>query len=515
MFISPEEKTRYRILKHAIDMSKDHFQGKGDKIPKAEIEHALDKLQTTITLIKSKVKGYKDQALALHKQDPSQDIEDILDDATDIFIVQYADAIKAYLENMKKGLIGLIVHKQLTQKQVKLFTEIKEKLDGMRGAKDQQIQFLIYDWFETGSTLNSADHLMSLWEGTKEKVDMSSVYSEVGGMRVHFTVLNLSPKQREEILKGVQKASSLLKQSKFPKLDKAAYGDVAIIEGNTNSDASYDKTHDTIWVNLKNQTPYNEDVFVQALIHEICHRYYEHVLDATDKKNWDNFYKHIMGQTKSLTLESMKKPLIGDSMSLDHGIYIHAKNKKGVDELVPPGVDRIISVKAGNPAPNMPSLKINIYTIQTHVRGVTQLITDLDLLRVGFFPTQYASEDPEEFLAEAMSLSITGLLNPKIKKLIEDGLNNHFVIPYTDTINNIVTKPVSTSQFAEYSMQEIKDLQPIFKKVYTNPHASNALKEQATEIRELIIEVMGNGKPYFLPKHKIDHFLSEAHKLEA
>lgn len=522
MYIPRQEKVRLikaQMMKRAIDMSKDHFKGKGGLVPRTEIEQALHNLKATVSLIKTKVKAFKAKVEAVHAEDPTQYMEDILDDAREAFIMQYSDSIISYIEGMKKGLIGLLSYKELTPAQIKLYAGIKEKLDGLRLVKGQQVEMLVYDWFEEGSTLKSSDHLLTLWQKTSEKAEGSSseeggdIYTDVGGIRVHF--VGIPQDQREPILHGIKKASSLIKQSKFPKIDKAAYGDIVIVSNSTTPSASYDATHDMIWVNLKKQTPFNEDFFVQTLIHEICHRYYEHVLDAKDKQNWENFYKHVLTKNKELTIDTIKRPMVGDSLSKDHGIYIHAKNKKGVDELVPPGLDLVISVKAGQPAPHMPSMRINVYTVSTHIHGVTEIITDLDLLRIGFFPTQYSSEDSEEFLAEAMSLSITGLINPKVKEFIEEGLNTHFVIPYTDTIKNIVTKPVQTSQFIEYSSQGLKELQPLFKQVFQNPQASKDLKDLAMELRELIIDAMAMGasKTYMLPRAKVEHFLSEVHKL--
>ena len=210
----------------------------------------------------------------------------------------------------------------------------------------------------------------------------------VGSFTTHNTI-GASGKDLAKAVGAIEKAirgAKSLSSSDFPGFQSMVTGDLYLVGeiGRKSWGAWYMPGKDSIYLR-PNVRGLSEEKMARHLVHEIAHRYWLKKLDADFKKRWTRYHNSIRnGIDVSLPKEGEAVPF---EVNGKKGVTVHYREKPGK-----------ILLKDGDKPIGM----TNPMTLIKWMR---------DNAEMSAYPTNYASTDPEEHFAEALSLLAFGDLD--------------------------------------------------------------------------------------------------------
>jgi hypothetical protein len=199
-----------------------------------------------------------------------------------------------------------------------------------------------------------------------------------------FTLVNQTKVDPKAIVKTLELAEKLIRQSDIPNVKSILYGSVIIatkLKGKANVMAFYVSSEDTIY--LQAIKSYSHKV-EKTLLHEIGHRYYRKFAKAESKREWDKHHDDVG--------KSGKKLEEGSIVHLSDGTYEYYKTDFH---------------KSGRGFQMMAMLRDPVS--KKHIGYVDHAVATRSIS----YPTAYAGTNAEEHFCEAFSLYLLGELQPE------------------------------------------------------------------------------------------------------
>ena len=197
-----------------------------------------------------------------------------------------------------------------------------------------------------------------------------------------FTLVNQTKKDPAAVVKTVELAEKLIRQSDIPNVKSVLYGPVIIATKLVASSLAFYKTkQDTIYIQeLKSYS----HVVEQTLLHEIGHRYYQKFAKAKSKTEWGKHHDEVG--------KSGRKLEEGDIVYLSDGAYeYYGTDYQGSGKKV-----RMLALLR-NPVSKKP---VGHLDYEVASRSIS-------------YPTYYARTDAEEHFCEAFAMYLLGTLQPE------------------------------------------------------------------------------------------------------
>lgn len=445
------------MKKTAIDININPMHDKNLDITSHEVEQMLHHLVTQEEDLKHKVKKYLDEHTTPMQLmfSSSAELNQILTPLAE----GMASELSTFIKSLGYVLTLLWSKKDLSKKYMEECSEINStyivaqhnvKLSLVKGMANTRIPMAL------------ASRLKDIWDTSKDK----EYKLTIEGFRLHITAPKLTKKRLDKAVEDIKSITAIVKSSKVPHFASALYGEMFIADGEAlgNIAAHYNISSDTISINEASLDK-NVEYVTHSLIHELGHRYFRKVLNDTERADWENFYQTIQVQ------KTNAKPKLGDSIFFDWGVY---------DPEAIPGQDIITDL-------DFDEMGFDLYVYKA--KKGTHTISIHQLLKVGAFPTVYASTNSEEFFCETISLYHTGKMRSSAKAMVEKGFINRFVMPYQEV------KVQATD-----ALDEILNHQQVFKfKTLAEVSLSSRFISQAQ--KTFLTDFLDNLTKYD-PKHK-------------
>ena len=378
----------YRV---AIDLDKDYFKD-SDKFKNVKIEYAERRLREFVNLYNK----LRDRTLKNAEHGISYSLT-ITEDGKLTFLLM---DVLGYLITFK--VLKPIQRKKLVAIYNKLFNATE-----MRG-------FFEKEWVKSKpKILEMANHLLNIWLNSENR-DLSSNgqdFIKIGKVHLFFSDSSLTPQDKENLIRIVEEAGKIMASSKVPHFANAFYGNIFVISHNKMHDhfAYYYRSTDMVYLNssLLKKTSIKDGI--RVVIHELGHRYYAKVLNIKEKEAWETYYSELISRPYDASLA----PKVGDSVYLEVGLSYMFDSE--------PGEDKITRIELDSTG--------LVHTYYFEVDGVSYYFTDADLSKLGYFPTAYSKENPEEFFCETISYYSMGMVRTSIRSILEKEFENHFMPP--------------------------------------------------------------------------------------
>jgi hypothetical protein len=199
-----------------------------------------------------------------------------------------------------------------------------------------------------------------------------------------FTLANQTKADPKAIVKTLELAEKLIRQSDIPNVKSILYGSVIIatkLVGEANVMAFYNYQQDTIYIQaLKSYS----HVVEKTLLHEIGHRYYRKFAKTESKREWDKHHDDVG--------KSGRKLEEGDIIYLSEGTYEFYKTD---------------FYKSGKKVRMLASLRDPVS--KKHISNIDYEVATRSIS----YPTAYSRTSAEEHFCEAFSMYLLGILQPE------------------------------------------------------------------------------------------------------
>ena len=279
------------------------------------------------------------------------------------------------------SLVHLLIHdKQVPKSQVALFEKTVREFQRRRVPKD------VLGWFVRHGKMVAmlADSINWPDKGTSKEQSQDIVMSiDDHGIDTSLVLHNQSGKDITANVKMLEAAVTLMLGSGVPRVDEIIYGDVYLvgdIERRKSIMAKYYVERDTIFVLVVQRFA---DSFMQSLIHEFGHRYYQKIMASGRKSEW-NTHHNALGRSAT----RMTAPKIGTMIPTRSG-------EEAVVSVAPFG-------RSGKMAITLAGGGMIWLDDYLRVEGGNA--------RKRVYPSLYAAKNDEEHFCEAFAFYCTGEL---------------------------------------------------------------------------------------------------------
>ena len=227
----------------------------------------------------------------------------------------------------------------------------------------------------------TSPRLQLLYQAGQKWPDKTDADSEQkfrwGAFTIHNTVA-LTGDPLEKIKDALKRVEVLVKASPVPGIEKVLYGDVMIVAkiNKGNVVAFYTPGEDVVYLRPSHQSGTDE---IEALVHELGHRYLSKFIDKKVKANWARYHNtlpYLRGESGTLPKEGEPFPFL-------------IKGVKGTAIVQKIEGDKFFVNEIG-------------YITKSAIERILENKTK--------YPTAYAAKDYEEHFCESLALNATGHL---------------------------------------------------------------------------------------------------------
>lgn len=286
----------------------------------------------------------------------------------------YGDAILLF--RSMHALAPLVLReKQVPTHRARSFTSAVKELDRRRVPKD------LPGWFRKHGRVLELLVESASWP---DKGTIETLSIRVDNLTVH----NQTDKDVTANVKLLETATNLMRESGVPRIDEAIYGDVYLvgsISRNHNLSAQYIPARDVMIVLLVKRF---EAKFVESVIHEFGHRYWQRFLGQEARTEWARH--HLRVHDDAANAYVFRIPKVGESLP-----YTHGGPKVVTDVRTHPSRGQILVLEDGS------AITLDNYWKVSRKNEI-----------MSAYPTLYAAGDKEEHFCEALAHYCLGELAP-------------------------------------------------------------------------------------------------------
>ena len=246
----------------------------------------------------------------------------------------------------------------------------------------------IVKWFDLNEKkINFLYDAVTKWELKGEGKETEQKFT-LGPFTVHNT-LGLTGAKLDGMKDTLLKVISKMQHLPLPDFGKALYGEIYLVGQirKAKNLAWYRHDDDTVYV--RPFTKYSTG-FAQAVIHELCHRYWTKFLPRSLQQDWNLWYMRVGGSVKDTEF-----PKVGDVLE----VHVRGYNKVPRVQQIKFDYGKPLLMIGENAADEL--IPISLTTYLNAVKG--QRLQ-------GAYPTAYSATSYEEYFCEAASLLALGEL---------------------------------------------------------------------------------------------------------
>ncbi len=229
-----------------------------------------------------------------------------------------------------------------------------------------------------------------------EKEEGTDELFTLGSFRVHNTV-GAEGAELDSLKKAIERVEKASRKNPVPGFAKTVYGDIQVVSRirKGHHAAWYNIGDDSLYIRRTKSTGMDE---VNAIIHELAHRYWSKFAPKDKKRAWQRHHWAIDGKIpgfrEGMTMGFVDMPEVGDLAP------VKIKGVKGQPTVVEKaGGLYFFEVPVGD----------KMQTLTVSYREIYRVLAS-NKHRNTSYPTAYASTDAEEHFAEALALKALGSL---------------------------------------------------------------------------------------------------------
>lgn len=388
------------------------------------------------------------------------------------------DGVNIFKNRLRTIMLILVTTKELPQNKLLVLNNVLNML--VSRSDKIELSKLLLDFNSVTSTIEgTAEKLYKLWQNTPPKEN----HIKIGDVTLSFASITISPMEVELVKSAIQRTGQLMAQSNIPHFKEAFYGDMLLLDNAGRAvEAYYSPNNDSIWISKKAVS--SPDNLAKALLHELGHRYYQHILTNQQKASWKEFFELLS------ILSNEKTPKVGDSIFFDWGVFLIE---------APPGKDTITKIERD--ANGLPQ-----YVVQNPDNKATVRVSFANLSK-HLFPTNYAKTDPEEFFCETISHYCLGKLKNTARALLSAHFEHNFVVVKRDLSNYLLDGEGVVKYYDTVPENLAKRLVAQANHVL-NMEMDPREKEKVKEFHVILESYKDIQYPWFLPRGLMQEFLS-------
>ena len=295
----------------------------------------------------------------------------------------------AIITNGEKVVAGVLSVRSIPDKSAKPLEMVYRLM-----ANSRRMPQDVFKWW--ADNRKRVEFLIEAAETWPPKTEGTDELFTVGPFKVHNTV-GAKGSELESLKKGLERVEKAVRSNPVPGFARVLYGDVHVVPRITKAHhaAWYYPGDDSVYLRRTKATGMDE---VNALIHELGHRYWHKFASESQKKEWQKV--HWRAESKSVDVEL---PKVGDEIPV---AIKGAKGRYPTIVAVEPGRFRYSIDLGGETFTNsIPTMKV--YEFYRERQKATKN-----------FPTPYSATSAQEHFCDSVAL------------LAMDNLPNEFAVPF-------------------------------------------------------------------------------------